>query len=176
MTWLNKHHRIWRTAILLLVGVSLMGPWTGDRLSVPEEYGCSPPYIRTEGDMCDMIGVFGLISGFLSTANWLVTSPPADLGRVLFFLGSYLLFLLPVFTTFLCVLLAKGDRRSQALVWALAVIAIISWSLIGAFPPSWMWGLRLHVGVAIGALTLEVLALLTGNRPGLEVVRRAGYR
>lgn len=167
MTWISEHHRMWRTALLLLLVVAFVGPWTGDRISVPGEYACSPPYIRTEDDMCDMIGVFGLVFGFFRAAGWLLTDPPANLSRELFFLGTYLLFLLPILTTLLFILLAKRRPRLHIVAWGLAVIAIISWSLIGAFPPSWMWGLRLYIGVAIVALALELSAFVADRRPGL---------
>lgn len=178
MTWLREHQRIWRTVILFLLVVSFMGPWTGDRISVPAEYDCSGPYIRTEGDMCDMIGFVGIIVGFLSMTGSLIegTLAPADLLRSLLFTGSYFLYILPVFSTFFLLLFGERQFKLTILTWSLAIITFIFWSVIGAFPPSWMWGLRFYVGVAIGALALELLAFLTGMGSELAGMRRADYR
>ncbi len=49
MSWINKHKRVWRVAILVLLLVAIMGPWTFDRINVPSEYPCS---VRLEGDFC----------------------------------------------------------------------------------------------------------------------------
>lgn len=167
LTEVNRYQPFWRIALLILLVVAAVGPWTGDRIHVPAEYDdCSPPYIRTEGDMCDMIGVFGLISGFLRAAGWLVTDPPADLLSSLFFTGIYFLYMLPIFSTLLLLLLAERQHKLNVLAWSLAIIAFIFSSVIGAFPPSWMWGLRLYIGVAIGALILELSAFVADKHSG----------
>jgi hypothetical protein len=178
MSWIGERQRIWRTAILVLLVISFIGPWTGDRINVPEEYACSFPYLRTESDMCDMIGVVGVVSGVFRLAHASVngTLAPTDLTQTLLFLGSYLLFLLLVLTTLLFILRPKRRHKLQLLAWGLAIIPIIFWGLIEAFPPSWMWGRRLYIGVAIVALLLELSAFVAGRRSGPEGMSRAGYR
>lgn len=173
MTWLREHQHIWRTVILFLLVVSFMGPWTGDRISVPAEYDCSGPYIRTEGDMCDVIGFVGIIVGFLSVTGSLIegTLAPVDLLRSLLFTGSYFLYILPVFSTFFLLLLGERQFKLNILAWSLAIITFIFWSVIGAFPPSWMWGLRFYVGLALGALVVELSAFVADKQSGVAQAR-----
>jgi hypothetical protein len=52
MVWTNEYKKVWRVAVLVLLLVAIMGPWTFDRIHVPSEYSCSSPYIRLEGDFC----------------------------------------------------------------------------------------------------------------------------
>src|SRR3990172_7764072 len=79
MSWINKHQRVWRVVILVLLLVAIMGPWTfGDRIDVPSEYPCSAPWVRLEGDFCGMllsgIGVFSwMVGGLINLGVRLVT-------------------------------------------------------------------------------------------------------
>jgi hypothetical protein len=79
MSWINKHKRVWRVAILVLLLVAIMGPWTFDRINVPSEYPCSTPNIRLEGDFCGtpMSGIWifsWMVGGFINAGVGLVTS------------------------------------------------------------------------------------------------------
>ena len=163
---------------MVLVAVAIIGPWTLDRINVPAEYECSPPNIRLEGDFCGLplsgtwflrwiaYGLIyasaGLVTGALTLGEW---------ARM--FLTSLILFLLvlPVFTTLLLILRGEGRRRQvfSAAAWGVAagvglVIGLSSYPRL-----FWVvWGIWLHIGVAVGALILEVgtLAVGRGSDPG----------
>ena len=67
--WFVNYKNILRGAILLLLIISLLGPWTFDQINVPAQYPCTPPIVRLYGDFCGVplsgIQVFGLyIGGF----------------------------------------------------------------------------------------------------------------
>ena len=78
MLWLDKNKRIWRTAILIMLLVALIGPWTFERINVPAKYPCTSPFIRLEGDFCGepMSGIwilslmiFGMVSSSMGLAS-----------------------------------------------------------------------------------------------------------
>lgn len=170
MTWISKHQPIWRTAVLVLLIVSFVGPWTGDRIHIPAEYPCSGPYLRVGDDMCNLIGFVGVAYGVLSLAGVWATGTliNSELIQPLLFLGSCLLSVLPFFTTLLLIALAKRHHKLHILAWSLAVAASLLFVLWWA-PPSWMWGPRLYIWVAIGALVLELTAVMTDRRSGLTL-------
>jgi hypothetical protein len=178
MSWINKHKRVWRVAILVLLLVAIMGPWTFDRIHVPSEYPCSAPNIRLEGDFCGtpMSGIWifsWIIGGFINTGVGLVTGATvfADRGgeflREFLFIMVLLLLVLPFFSTLLLIL--RGDRRRRQMfhvaAWDLAAGA----GLLGTSSFSrlhWaLWGIWLYIGLAVSALILEVLTLAAERRP-----------
>jgi len=52
MSWMNDHKREWRVVVLVLLLVSIIGPWIFDLIVVPSEYACLAPAIRLAGDYC----------------------------------------------------------------------------------------------------------------------------
>jgi hypothetical protein len=52
MSWINEHKSVGRVAVLMLLLVAMMGPWTFDLINVPAEYPCSAPNIRLDDDFC----------------------------------------------------------------------------------------------------------------------------
>ena len=52
VSWINEHKNGWRVALLVVVLVAIMGPWTFDPINVPSEYPCQAPYIRLDDDFC----------------------------------------------------------------------------------------------------------------------------
>ena len=178
MTWIGEHRRIWRMAVLILLVVSFVGPWTGDGIHVPAEYNCtSLIYLRTERDMCDMVGVIGIATGVLRLVDALVirgTLLPTDLIQELLFLGSFVLLVLPFFTTLLLTALAKRRHKFHILAWGAAVIVYLLLGLYRSFPPSWMWGMRLYIWVAAIALALELTAFVADGRFGLTLAESQG--
>ena len=178
MSWINKHKRIWRAAILLLLLFALMGPWAFDRINVPAEYACSPPFIRLEGDFCGMplsgMRVFlWMVGGIMSMVVGFVTGATILAGRVGEFLGMflYLMLLILLFLPFISTLrlMRGGDlRRSQVYhvaVWGLAtVFSGLILVTSGLSRLHWaIWGLWFYLGVAASALILESLVLITGR-------------
>lgn len=179
MLWLNNNKRVWRTTILLLLFVALMGPWAFDRIHVPRQYICSPPNVRLEGDFCGhplsgmwifrwMIGGFiSMVGGFI-TGEMLLVDRGSDLLGMLLSLVILVLLLLPFISTLRQ--FRGGDLQgrhvSHIAIWGLA--ALLSSILLvdyGLTRLHWaLWGLWLYFGLAISALILEVLVLTTGRR------------
>jgi hypothetical protein len=175
MSWINKHKRVWRVAILVLLLVAIMGPWTFDRINVPSEYPCSTPNIRLEGDFCGtpMSGIwifFWMVGGFINASVGLVTGAMGFTEWTRAFLFSLRLFplLLPFFSTLLLIL--GGDHRRRQMfhlaAWGLAsgIGLLIG---ISSYPKLFwvLWGVWLYIGLAASALILEVLVLVAGRSP-----------
>jgi hypothetical protein len=182
MSWINEHKRVWRVAILVLLLVAIMGPWTFDRINVPAEYPCSAPDIRLEGDFCGMpisgIWIFSwMIGGFIIMGVELVTGATgfADSGgeflRAFLFIMVLLLLLLPIFSTLF--LIVRGDRRRRqvfnAAAWGLAASIGLLIGITIYQKLFWrLWGIWLYIGLAVSALILEVLTLVAGTRPARD--------
>jgi hypothetical protein len=179
MSWINKHKRIWRVVILVLLLVAILGPWTFDRINVPSEYPCSTPSIRLEGDFCGtpisgMRIYSGMVGGIINAGVGLVTGATVFTDRGGEFLRAFLimlvllLLLLPFFSTLLLIL--GGDHRRRQMfhvaAWGLAsgIGLLIG---ISRFPKLFwvLWGIWLYTGLAASALILEVLALGAGRSP-----------
>ena len=175
MSWINEHKLVWRVAILALVPVAIVGPWTLDRINVPSEYPCSPPTIRLEGDFCGtpLSGTWifrWMIYGLIYASAGLVTGAtvPGEWARMFFTSLLFSLLVLPFFSTLLLIL--RGDRRRRQLfnaaAWGLAagmglVIGLSSYPRL-----FWvLWGNWLYVGLAAGALILEAGTLAPRERP-----------
>lgn len=182
MIWLNNYKHVWRTAILLLLLVALMGPWAFDLISVPEEYACSPPNFRLEGDFCG-IPLSGLWILFWSSGEIISMTVGFIRGEIvldgtgtflgLLFIGIFLFLILsPIIST---LRQFRGgdiqDRQvSHIVVWGLAAL-FSSLFLItyGISRQYWaLWGLWLYIGLAAGALVLEALLFTTKRRASLE--------
>ena len=175
MSWINEHKHVWRVSILVLLLVSIIGPWTFDLIWVPSEYVCSAPNIRLDGDYCGIPlsggWIFGgMVNAFIYASAGLVTGTMVFIEWIREALYSLLVFLLvlPFFSTLLLIL--RGDRRR------LQVFNVAAWGLaagigllIGMFSyPKlyWaLWGIWLYIGLTSSALILEVLTLVVGRRP-----------
>jgi hypothetical protein len=179
MSWLNKHKRIWRAAIFLLLLVALIGPWSFDRIHVPRQYPCSPPNFRLEGDFCGaplsgMWIYFWMIAGFVSILVEFATGaiPFADWAgeflRTLFIVLILILLLTPIFST-LRLFRREGLRHNQVFhitLWGLAALfAGLYLILSGSLGYYWLlWGPWLYIGLAASALVLEAFVLVEGNK------------
>jgi hypothetical protein len=181
MSWINKHQRVWRVVILVLLLIAMLGPWAFDLINVPSEFSCSPN-VRLEGDFCGMplsgIGVFsGMVGGLINLGVRLATGATAftDVPRELLFSLLLLLLVAPFFSTLPLIL--GGDRRRwrvfHVVAWGLAVGIGLLLGLFGSSRLSWvfsrlfwvLWGIWLYIGLAGSALILEVLVLVAGRRP-----------
>lgn len=172
MTWINEHKRTWRLVVLGLLLVALAGPWAFEKISVPAEYPCSPPNVRLQGDFCGLlfsgIKVFAwTVSGFFSMIARLFTGAvdQADLFRGALVFSFLLVLLLPFFTTLFLTLRRNGFLMLHSIVWGLAIGASLFLGLsFLASPHPALWGLWLYVGLAVGALLLELLAFLADRK------------
>jgi hypothetical protein len=172
--WISEHKNGWRVALLVLVLVAIVGPWTIDQILVPSEYSCSTPNIRLDDDFCGtpLPGtwwLYWMVIGFVYASAGLVTGAMGFVEWADVFRVSLLLFLLvlPFFSTLLLIL--RGDRRRRQMfnvvAWGLAA-GIALWIGMSSYPRLFwvLWGSWLYIGLAASALMLEVLTLAAGSR------------
>jgi hypothetical protein len=156
---------LWRGLILLLLVVSLLGPWMYDLLYVPGEYPCEWPVVRLYSDFCGMpmswfSAFFLFASGFFHIFWQLITGTFTGRGRE--FLGVVLLTLpvLPLFSSLL--LLKKKDsprlRRFHLIALGLGcvfpLLILFSQQNVNILL---LWGPWLYILAAAGAFILEIL-------------------
>lgn len=172
MSWINEHQRGWRTGLLLLAAVALAGPWLVDTIHVPAEFACSPPNVRLEGDFCGTplpgIMIFmTLIGGFAELSRAVALNELPRALQVFPVLAAVALSLLPLFTT-LILIISHGRRfRLQVAVWGAAAISSPFLALtILSRPHLALWGIWLYVGLAVGALVLEMSAFVADKQSG----------
>lgn len=173
--WINKHKNVWRVAILVVVLVAIIGPWTFDQIMVPSQYECSAPNIRLEGDFCGLPlrGTWFLgwmVSGFAYASAGLVTGSLGFIEWASGFLFTlfFLLVVLPFFTTLLLILRRDGQRWQlfNIAAWGLAAGLSLLLALSGYPGFFWvLWGIWLYIGLAASALILEAATLAAGRRP-----------
>ena len=174
VAWINQRKNIVRVAVLVLLLVAIVGPWTYSSDGTPPAEWCRDPNILLENGRCVRLvsgaEVLTFMTGaFLSLNLQLVkgTLVLADRAREFFgvFLFVVLLFLLvqPFFSTLL--LIFGGDRPRRGMyhvaTWGLA--AVISALLLVA--SCWsglrtdLWGIWLYVGLAASVLAVELSAI-----------------
>ena len=173
MIWIKKHRRVWRVSILVLLLVAFLGPWTFDLVWVPSDHFCYAPYIRLDDDFCGIprpgiwlyrwiVGSFiysstGLITGELVFTVWI--------SEFLFYLLVFLS-LLPIFNTLILIL--RGDHKRKRVIiitaWVLAIGVGLLWGM-GNYPEFFwvVWGIWLYLGLAISALIIEILVILSNR-------------
>ena len=179
MSWINEHKNVGRVAVLMLLLVAIMGPWTYTADGVGPAAWCRAPNILLENERCVRLvsgaTVFTFMPGaFLSMSVGLVTGAtvfPDRAGEFLFvslFTMSLFLLVLPFFSTLL--LIRGGDSRRlrvfHVMAWGLAAVLSL---LPAVFEPvlrsGRLWGIWLYVALAASMLALEMFALAAGSRP-----------
>jgi len=179
MSWINEHKNVGRVAVLMLLLVAIMGPWTYTSDGVPPAEWCRDPNILLENDRCVRLvsgaTVLTFMTGaFFSMSVGLVTGATVLPDRAREFIGVFLfvmllfLLVLPFFSTLLLIL--GRDRRHRrvfhVVAWGLAADSGLLLGVLGFSRLHWaLWGIWLYIGLAAGALILEVLALAAGRRP-----------
>ena len=168
MLWPDKNKRIWRTVILIMLLVAMIGPWTFERINVPSKYPCTAPFIRLEGDFCGepMSGiwilslmVFGMFSSIMGLASGGIGF--IDWARQFLFSSFLFLLIFPIITT---ILLIRGkDSRSLRVIhliaWGMAIGFVFLLALSNFSSHLWeLWGRTLFIGLAVSILTLELLS------------------
>lgn len=169
--WFVKHKNILRQVALVLLIISLLGPWGYDLLNVPAEYPCEWPVVRLYGDFCGM--PMSWFSGFLLFAGdffhilWaLITGTFTGRGRELLGVFLFTVPILPLFSSLL--LLKKKDpsrpRGFHLFAWGLGCIFPV---FILSFQPNvpilLLWGPWLYLLVAVGAVVLEIVLVKKGT-------------
>ena len=179
MAWIIKHKRNWRTAVLILLLISLTGPWAFDLINVPAEYTCSPPNYRLEGDFCGVplagLWIFiAIIGNFVSIIAKLITGAITfnSLTRELIFSMLYLFLIVPFFTTLLLILGKDRQFWLQKLFLGLAAtIGLIFWGLSNfSVLRLTLWGFWLYVVVAVIALLMEMRTSRIDKKAAREIV------
>lgn len=175
MTWINKHRRHWRTAIFILLLISIFGPWTFDKIYVPAEYTCSRPNVRLYGDFCGIpfpgiMLFFGGFGGFFSTMSELFSENAlrgAALNRLLINL-LLLTPIIPLITTPHFILNEESLHKFSFVILVLAIGGSLFAGVINSLRPSLVaWGVWLYVFVAVIFLILELFVSWTDHRQRL---------
>lgn len=163
MSFTFENKVLWRTLVLALLFLSLLGTWSYDVINVPAEFACSYPNMRLYGDFCGMpiSWLSFLFAGdFFYIFRELVAGIFTGRGRELFGLVLLSPPLLPLFSTVL--LLRKKDsprlQKFHLFAWGLGCIfplfILFTQRDIQTFR---LWGAWLYIIVAICALTLEIV-------------------
>ena len=163
--WFVAYKNKLRWLILLLLIISLVGPWMFDRISVPAEYTCDLPNVRLNDDLCGLplsgFRFFGLVVGSffhmlmlfgLTTGTFINHSRELLVG----------LLILPFFTTIL-LLRTKETRRLRIInlvLWVLAFLLSLT-DYISQMNEQVirLWGLWLYILVALGAIIFELFII-----------------
>lgn len=164
MAWLGRDRTLVRLTLAILLVISIMGPWAFDRIYVPDEYTCEPPFVRIDGDFCGSImsglSLFSWFTdGFLITLRRLIAQLSAGQAREFLAVLLVMLPMLPFFSTLLLIWRKNSTR--------LKTIHLIAWGLGCLFPlliiaSEWngpvtkLWGLWLYILLAVGAFLVEI--------------------
>jgi hypothetical protein len=175
---INKHKNVWRVAVLVLLVVAIVGPWTFSADGVPPAEWCDAPLILLENGRCVRLVSGATILAFMASAFFqlsvgLVTGEMVLADRTgeflltfLFTVGMFLL-VLPFFST-LFQILGRGHRRMRVfhvITWGLATLPALPIAAHLVFGPySKLWGAWLYIALTAVALTLELLALAAESR------------
>ena len=174
ISWINEHKRAWRAGIMVLVLAAMAGPWVFERVNVPAEYPCDPPFVRLEGDFCgypysgisafsQLIGGAAQIVGGLIEGTIIFSERADELAILSLLLVCLSFILLPLFTTLRLIVIKAPQHRPVFLVIAWSVAATLS-LLLAVLDFHWAaWGRWLYTGTAASALTLEVLSQKTSR-------------
>lgn len=172
MSWIDRHRNLVRFTMLALLIASLLGPWAYDRIHVPAEYICDPPFIRLDGDFCgspmSWLSIFSWSTdGFFLTLSRVITGAFAGQARELL---AVLIVILPILPFFSTLLILTTDRQRllvfHLIAWGLGcllplIILLFEWNrqILG------LWGAWLYILLACGAFLVEMLGRKAENRP-----------
>ena len=183
MSWINEHKNVGRVAVLMLLLVAIMGPWTYTADGVPPAgMWCRAPNILLENGRCVrlvsgatvltfMTGAFFSMSVGLVTGATVLPDRAGEFLRVSLFM-MLLLLVLPFFSTLL--LIRGGDSRRlqvfHVMAWGLAAVSsllsvVFEVMFDSVLRSGQLWGIWLYIGLAASMLALEMFALAAGSRP-----------
>ena len=174
VAWINRRKNVVRVAVLILLLVAIVGPWTYTSDGMPPAEWCRDPNILLDNGRCVRL-VSGaevltfMISAFLSLNVQLVRGTLILADRAREFLGVFLFMLLlfllvqPFFSTLL--LIFGGDRPPRRMyhvaTWVLAA-AISGLLLVASY---WsglrtdLWGIWLYFALTASMLAVEVSSI-----------------
>ena len=164
MQSIQNYRTVGRFVLLLLLGLSFIGPWFFDLIMVPAEYECNLPFVRLEGDYCGSpmsyldfaFNIFvsdasGLRSGIASTLTLLEWSREYSF-RFLFFLAA-----LPFLSTLLRIWKPRHPSLQifNWICWGLAAIIAFGSLIFSEMLHPVLWGVWLYRAAVILALVWE---------------------
>jgi hypothetical protein len=169
MLWIRAHQRTWRTIILVLLLIAIIGPWAFDLINVPSIYPCLNS-VRLEGDFC------GIPLSGARAFTFFIEAVVGSVSRLIMGEGGIRLefrniragiFMVLIFLPLLSMLIViiRGNSRrfrwSHILILGLAIPIVSMIAFSGFLRPSgqpWaLWGIWLYLGLLLSVLFLEVL-------------------
>jgi hypothetical protein len=176
MTWIKEYRRLWRTAALLLLLITITGPWIFDKIWVPAEYICRPQNLRIDQNYCGLPvpGIrffFFVFSNFFLAISSMVTGEMAFLGfvRELLFSALFLVLLLPVISTLSLIVRGNNQSKFAILVWGVAAGLSLFIVLSNNTRQIWLlWGIWLYIVLAAATLVLELSLLRVNHEANQE--------
>ena len=172
----------WRTLVLALFIISMLGPWMFDLLNVPAQYPCGKPSVRLYGDFCGYpMSGFEVIkwanSGFLYFLDELLEGNIA--GRIInLILPLYSWLIILPFFSILLLIWNKNSRRLQTInliAWGLACILTLTLFILQTKERQFihtfylLWGIWLYILIAIGTIIFEILGLRSNNQLSRDI-------
>ena len=168
MQWLKKHHYIYQAIALLLFCAAILGPWGVSADGVPPADWCREPYIPLRADRCvrlmpgiEFLGIGGQLLFAVPFAVLTGEITPLDFVRTLIYIGSFLLLVLPVFSTMFTLFLGETRRRRTVnlVLWALAGVpsGLVILSAGSSKVLSLIWGIWLYAGLVAAMATLSFI-------------------
>ena len=176
MSFMIKNKVVWRTLVLVLFLISMLGPWAFDLLNVPAQYPCNRPSVRLYGDFCGypMSGFqafLGAVTQLFFVLGGLAKGSLAmPISELIFLLFPWLI-VLPFFSTVLLLIWNTNSRRLQILnlvLWGIAgLLALTAFYLQTnrdqlAHLSYLLWGIWLYLLGAISTIIFEILVLRSG--------------
>lgn len=167
MTWLKNRKKMWRMSMLLLLIISLIGPWGFDKLHIPAAYPCGASNIRLSEEICGM-PIPGLsvllwsIGNLMRTIRMLLAGHEVTHWVAMFWhpLGLFVA-LLPMFSLALLVVSGGEHPRRRFHLGALGLTVSLATLFLIFIPPNGLWaawGMWLFVGAMAIGLILEIVS------------------
>jgi len=178
MSFIVENRVLWRWIVLILIILSMLGPWAFDLISVPAESPCNKPFVRLDGDYCGypisgFQAFFMLAGGFFNIVAGWIGGNFVGRGRELITILLGLIFFLPFFSTLPAIW--KRDSRNwqtiHLITWGLACIPLLLYTLLLSQSRErflHVWGLWIYMVSAIGAFILEILFLSSDAKPSRD--------
>jgi predicted ferric reductase len=173
IAWLYTHKKKWRRWILLLMLVSIVGPWIYETIYVPPPNPCSSGFRVNEnfcGSPLSGMWVFFTVLASVSSITSRFFTGEASAGEFLLSVGTILYILLPVVS--LLLVAGKADPSPQKvklhhgiLIFAsmLGVLGVLIVMNDISFILK-MWGFWTYSLLVFISLALELLSLLITRR------------
>jgi hypothetical protein len=181
MSFIAKNKTSWRTLVLALFIISMLGPWAFDLLNVPAQYPCEKPSVRLYGDFCGYpmsgFGVLIWTSGgfFYILAELIKGNIAVRIPELVIPICAWII-ILPFFSTLLLIW-KKNSRRLQTInlvTWGLACLLTCTMFIWQTNRDQFvrffhlLWGIWLYILVATGTIILEIRAR-SNIKPGRDI-------